>query len=205
MSRFFRHCHRQDTKTPDNQNNQKSACRLPEPPNQIDFRVDESDPGSPAIAERNVMTNNDTRLRESGDDAVNQQRYRCPKSMHLRISQDFERIYADGERIGDAHLLIFATSNCLKVARLGLSISRKHGSAVQRNLKRRRIREAFRRLQHELPQSYDLIVVPRQRDDSTMQDFRNSLRTLIRKLAKRIMAAESDVAAGPADDSGGDP
>ena len=113
--------------------------------------------------------------------------------MHLRISQDFERIYAVGQRAGDEHLLIFATANDLNVARLGLSISRKHGSAVHRNLKRRRIREAFRHLQYDLPQSYDLVVVPRQRDDSTLQDFRNSLRTLIRKLAKRITAIQSEL------------
>ena len=152
------------------------------------------------------LLNQFTRLRESHDDTMNQPRYRCPKSMHLRVSQDFERIYADGQRAGDDHLLIFATANDLKVARLGLSISRKHGSAVHRNLKRRRIREAFRRLQHDLPQSYDLIVVPRQRDDSTMQDFRNSLRTLIRKLAKRISAVQSDGSTpGPADSSGANP
>ena len=64
--------------------------------------------------------------------------------MHLRISQDFERIYAHGQRAGDDHLLIFATANDLQVARLGLSVSRKHGSAVHRNLKRRRIREELR-------------------------------------------------------------
>lgn len=124
--------------------------------------------------------------------AMNIQRYRCPKSMHLRNSQDFDRIYAEGQRAGDDHLLIFASVNQLKVVRMGMSVSRKHGSAVLRNLKRRRIREAFRRLQHDLPQSYDLIVVPRQRDDSTMQDFRNSLRKLIRKLAKRITTAECE-------------
>ena len=130
---------------------------------------------------------------------MKQQHYRCPKSMHLRNPQDFIRIYADGQRAGDDHLLIFATANDLKIARLGLSISRKHGSAVYRNLKRRRIREAFRCLQHDLPQSYDLIVVPRQRNDSTMQDFRNSLRTLFRRLAKRIPAAQND---GSAPDPG---
>lgn len=152
------------------------------------------------------ITNKSKRLRESSYDAMKQPRYRCPKSMHLRVSQDFECIYSDGQRAGDDHLLIFAKANDLKVARLGLSISRKHGSAVHRNLKRRRIREAFRRLQHELPQSYDLIVVPRQRNDSTMQDFRNSLRTLIRKLAIRITAAQGNSSGlGSAHDSGANP
>ena len=106
--------------------------------------------------------------------------------MHLRSSRDFERIYADGQRVGDDHLLIFASANDLNVNRLGLSVSRKHGSAVHRNVKRRRIREAFRCLQHDIPNSFDLIAVPRQRDDSTLQDYRNSLRTLIRKLSTRI-------------------
>jgi len=120
--------------------------------------------------------------------------------MHLRSSQDFVRIYAEGQRAGDDHLLIFATANDLNVNRLGLSVSRKHGSAVYRNQKRRRIREAFRRLQHDLPQSYDLVVVPRQRDDSTLQEYHNSLCTLVRKLAKRI----TDIPRGknPADDAG---
>ena len=116
-------------------------------------------------------------------------RYTCPKSIHLRSSQDFERIYADGQRAGDDHLLIFASPNDLGVNRLGMSVSLKHGSAVHRNVKRRRIREAFRCLQHDLPGNFDLIAVPRQRNDSTLQDYRNSLRTLIRKLARRIASA----------------
>ena len=112
--------------------------------------------------------------------------------MHLCRSEDFARIYAGGQRAGDQYLLIFATANAMNLNRLGLSISRKHGSAVLRNRKRRLIREAFRGLQHDLPKSYDLVVVPRMRDDLTLQDFRNSLRTLIRKLAKRLSAAQDN-------------
>ncbi len=123
---------------------------------------------------------------------MNPIRFRCPKTMHLCRSEDFARLYAGGQRAGDQYLLIFATANELNLNRLGLSISRKHGSAVLRNRKRRLIREAFRALQHDLPKSYDLVVVPRMRDDSTLQDFRNSLRTRIRKLAKRLAAAQDN-------------
>ena len=123
---------------------------------------------------------------------MTQRRFRCPKALHLRRLEDFDRIYASGQRAGDDHMLIFAAVNDLGLNRLGLSVSRKHGSAVYRNLKRRRIREAFRLLQYDLPQSLDLIAVPRQRDDSSLQDFRNSLRTLVRKLAKRLAAGQGD-------------
>ena len=123
---------------------------------------------------------------------MTQRRLRYPKTMHLRRTEDFARIYDVGQRAGDDHLLIFALVNDLGTNRLGLSVSRKHGSAVYRNLKRRRIREAFRCLQHDLPQSLDLIAVPRQRDDSSLQDYRNSLRKLIRKLAKRLVATQAD-------------
>lgn len=110
--------------------------------------------------------------------------------MHLRRLEDFEALYSSGQKAGDDHMLIFAAANQLGTNRLGLSVSKKHGSAVIRNLKRRRIREAFRRLQHDLPPGLDLIAIPRQRSDSTLQDYRNSLRTLLRKLVRRLTELE---------------
>jgi ribonuclease P protein component len=106
--------------------------------------------------------------------------------MHLKRPQDFERVYTNGVRAGDAHLLIFALSNDLKWSRLGLSVSKKHGCAVRRNLKRRRMKEAFRLLQHELPLGLDLILVPRQRDDSSLVDYQASLTSIVGRLARRL-------------------
>ena len=95
--------------------------------------------------------------------------------MHLRRPQDFERVYGSGVRSGDDHLLVFVHSN-----------SRKHGSAVHRNVKRRRLKEAFRLLQHELPSGLDLILIPRQRDDSSLVDYQASIRNLVPRLARRL-------------------
>ena len=106
--------------------------------------------------------------------------------MHLRRAQDFERVYGSGVRSGDDHLLIFVHSNDLNVIRAGVSVSRKHGSAVHRNVKRRRLKEAFRLLQHELPSGLDLILIPRQRDDSALVDYKASIRTLVPRLARRL-------------------
>ena len=115
--------------------------------------------------------------------------FRLTPSMHLRRPQDFELAYKTGERGGDAHLLVFAFANGLPQTRVGLSVSKKHGSAVRRNLKRRRLKEAFRLLKHELPQGLDLILIPRQRDDSTLRDFQASLKALAIRLARKLARA----------------
>jgi len=112
--------------------------------------------------------------------------FRLTPQMHLRRPQDFERVYGSGERAGDGHLLVFAFRNKLDVSRAGLSVSKKHGSAVRRNVKRRRLREAFRLLQHDIPIGMDLILIPRQRDDSTLADFQASLKSIANRLARKL-------------------
>jgi len=113
---------------------------------------------------------------------MERQRYKFSLEQRLRKSGDFEQVYDRGIRAGDSHLLVFALRNGTTLTRLGVSVSRKHGCAVIRNLKRRRLKEAFRRLQHELPAGLDLVIVPRQRLDSELSDYLKSLGKLVRKL-----------------------
>ena len=115
-----------------------------------------------------------------------QHTFRLTTAMRLRRSQDFERTYADGLRAGDAHLLVFVMPNGQPQTRAGLSVSRKHGSAVIRNRKRRLLREAFRLNQHRLPAGMDLILIPRFRTDSTLQDYARSMVQLAGQLHSRI-------------------
>ena len=117
-------------------------------------------------------------------------RFPFTQAMHLRRPREIERVYEFGLKAGDAHLLVFAMRNGLTETRLGRSVSRKHGCAVRRNLKRRRLREAFRLTQHQLPAGLDLILIPRQRDDSTLLDFQRSLRTLVERLARRLQQGD---------------
>ncbi len=112
--------------------------------------------------------------------------FRLHPRSHLRRPQDFARVYDGGIRAGDNHLLIFAARNELGYSRFGLSVSKKHGTAVVRNRKRRLIREAFRLQQHAIPAGYDFVLIPRQSIDSALGDFERSLRTITGRLAQKI-------------------
>jgi ribonuclease P protein component len=116
---------------------------------------------------------------------------RFPSSHRIRDTREFAAIYAQQCRAGDAHLLIFAAANNLDHARLGVSVSKKHGSAVKRTRLKRLLREAFRLSQPELPPGLDLILIPRQDSKSTLDDYRQSLIKLARRLARQIERKDS--------------
>ncbi len=107
---------------------------------------------------------------------------------HLRILRqaDFQRIMKDGLRITDSRLSLWALPNDLPHPRLGLTVGRRHGGAVQRNRTKRLLREAFRLRQHELPAGLDLVCAPRAGGQLDLDGCTDSLCRLAAQLARRI-------------------
>jgi ribonuclease P protein component len=62
----------------------------------------------------------------------------------LRKRREFEECYASGVRVSGRHIQLFLLGGESR-PRLGVSVSRRVGSSVVRNLVRRRLREIFRR------------------------------------------------------------
>jgi len=80
----------------------------------------------------------------------------------LSRSAEFERVYRRGRSTANRHLVLYAFPNdSTDRPRLGLSVSRKVGGAVQRNRVKRLLREAFARTEHELKPGQDVVVVAR--------------------------------------------
>ena len=79
----------------------------------------------------------------------------------LKSAADFERVYRQGARSGDALFSVHALANTLGFARLGMSVSaRTVGNAVRRNRVRRLVREVFRARHARLP-ALDFVVTSR--------------------------------------------
>jgi len=125
-------------------------------------------------------------LAESKAVAVPEPALNLPKSTHLRAAADFARVYDQKCKASTEHLLIFAANNSTTETRFGLSVSKKNGGAVQRNLIKRRLREAFRHERASLPSGLDLILIPKQSTHSTLNDYRDALHNVCPKLALRL-------------------
>jgi ribonuclease P protein component len=80
----------------------------------------------------------------------------------LSRSADFERVYRRGRSQANRHLVLYSFPRPSgDEPRVGVSVSRKVGGAVERNHVKRLLREAFKAHRGELPGGHDLVVVAR--------------------------------------------
>src|SRR5262245_53799179 len=112
--------------------------------------------------------------------------FRFRKTDHLRSPLDFQRVFERRRSVSDNWLIVYGCENGLDRLRLGLSVSRKYGKAVQRNRLRRLYREAFRLTRGEMPAGLDLVLIPRSAKAPTLADLKKSLPKLVHSLAQRL-------------------
>jgi ribonuclease P protein component len=92
---------------------------------------------------------------------------RSPKRRRLSRSAEFERVYRQGRSKANRYLVLYAFPREEEPGadadgpRLGLSVSRRVGGAVDRTKVKRLLREAFWSESERLPRGSDYVVVAR--------------------------------------------
>jgi ribonuclease P protein component len=109
---------------------------------------------------------------------------RLRKRERLRLRSDFAKVFAQKHRAVDDVLVVYVAANGLAWSRLGLSVGKRVGGAVQRNYIRRRIREAFRRSKADLPGGLDIVCVAQPKAGERRYDIASSLGGLVLRAAR---------------------
>lgn len=84
-----------------------------------------------------------------------------PTAARVRKRREFLSIQATGRRFPSRHFLVLQAEDPSPVARLGITVTRKIGNAVERNRVKRAVREAFRRRRSEIRSGLALVVIAR--------------------------------------------
>ena len=121
----------------------------------------------------------------------------------LSRSAEFDRVFRQGRSHGNRVLVLYgfpradagSVGDPAAAPRLGLSVSRRVGGAVERNHVKRLLREAFEQESGRLPEGHDVVIVARpearavaERDG--LEGIRAALVELIDQLRARVEGAD---------------
>jgi ribonuclease P protein component len=111
-------------------------------------------------------------------------------------SGDFDAVYRRGRSAANRHLVVYAFSRDDRPgdapARLGLSVSKKVGGAVERNRVKRVLREQFAAIAPGLPGGIDVVVIARPGAAEYVEERGSAaLGARLAELAERATAASA--------------
>ena len=107
-----------------------------------------------------------------------------PKSVRLLESADFRRVTSTGRKLSGRFFLFFALQATESEGRIGLTVSRRVGDAVERNQVKRHLREFFRLNRHTLFAGHVWVAIARpQSGSASAVALRQDLQKLFRRFA----------------------
>lgn len=112
------------------------------------------------------------------------------RGQRLTRRPDFLAVQQRGRRVVGEHYLLLALPRAGASrdgrARLGVTVSKRVGKAVQRNRVKRWVRESYRRMSELAPTGTDLVVVARPTScEAGYRRTASEIESLLRRLGKR--------------------
>lgn len=106
---------------------------------------------------------------------------------HHRIQRqaDIDRLLARGVRVSDRLMSVLLLRNDFAWSRLAVRVPKRVGTAVRRNLIRRRLREAFRQHRDLIPKGVDILCLVKPAELHAFGTLRDSLIRLTGLAASR--------------------
>jgi len=116
----------------------------------------------------------------------------------LRKHADFEQVYRRGRRLFSAHMTVFFLQRDRGPARVGFTVPRALGPAVERNRMRRRMREAARLNLSAAGEAVDVVIHPKK--SALTAEFAGLCQEMARafeKIKSQVAGAGMSSAVGP--------
>jgi len=113
-----------------------------------------------------------------------------PKDHRILKRSDYLKIQQNGRKLHSRNLIgIFERRLGGSATRLGITVTRKFGPAVERNRFKRLVREAFRRGLMVLPEGLDVIVIAKKNAATAVPgDLRRELEAISKKIGRTLEA-----------------
>ena len=104
------------------------------------------------------------------------------KKYRLRRNKDFQYTYKKGRSLGHPLLVLIYRKTRNMEIRIGYSVTKKFGNAVQRNRIKRQLREILRLQLPRLKQGHDVIfIVRREAKGASYKSLENAVNQLLRR------------------------
>ena len=121
---------------------------------------------------------------DAADAGEPRQAERFPKQRRLRKRREYLVVQRQGRKIHLMDVLVLLAPRS-GLSRLGVTVSRKIGNAVQRNRVKRLLREVWRRNRMLLPEGFDMVfIAKRNASKTTYSALLGQLRHLVRRLGR---------------------
>ena len=99
----------------------------------------------------------------------------------LKRQRDFDAVFNKGKRARADCISMFYLKTNSDITKIGISISKKHGGAVQRNRIKRLIRAVYIPMFPRIKKGYNIVFLPKISEEYSYHAFLRSIEYLLRK------------------------